>query len=155
MRGVARRRSTSEGEEDRLSSTLNFPKAIPISRLNEFNTERCASTPQINITGFIDDKFENNRGTQLESRIRTRSKEGSNSINIKLKDTLTCLENEIFKWGDFAYYTALSLDTIESRHNIFHAEIEQTISEVLLKRGDFSLLGELGSLQDRLGIMRR
>ena len=63
----------------------------------------------------------------MESRYQTRSKGGSNSINIKLRDTLTRLKNEIFKWGDFACATALTLDTIERRHNIFHAEIEQTI----------------------------
>ncbi len=92
-----------------------------ILRFNNSNAHRYASIPLINDTEF------------------------SNSIKIKLRDTSTRLKNEIVKWGDFGCATALTLDIIESRHNIFHAEIEQTISEVLLKRGDFSLVGELGS----------
>ena len=61
----------SKGEGERLSSTLNLPEVAPITRFNGFNTERCVSTPHINIMGFIDDNFEDNRGTRLESRIRT------------------------------------------------------------------------------------
>ena len=45
MRGAARRRSTSEGEGERLSSTLNLPEA---AQFNRFNPDRYASTPQIN-----------------------------------------------------------------------------------------------------------
>ena len=60
--GAARNRSMSEGEGDKLASTLNLPEAATINRFNNFNTDRCTSTPQINITGFIYDNFES-RGT--------------------------------------------------------------------------------------------
>ena len=110
--GGARKRSTSEGEGKRLSSTLNLPGSAPITRFNEFNTERCVSTPHINMMGFIDDNFEDNRGTRLKSRIRTRSRGGSNSIDMKLREDFTRLKNEIIKWGEFACKSALTVDTI-------------------------------------------
>ena len=62
MRGAARKRSTSEGEGDRQSSTLNLPEAVPINRFNNFNADRCLSSPQINISGFIDDNYESGQG---------------------------------------------------------------------------------------------
>ena len=74
------------------SSTLNLPEATPNTRFNGFNTERCVSTPHNNITGFIDGNFEDNRGTRLEYRIRTRSREGSNSIDMKLREDFTQLK---------------------------------------------------------------
>ena len=55
MRGAGRRRSTSEGEGDRLSRTLNSPEAARFNRLEIVNSNRYASTPQIDVTGFIDD----------------------------------------------------------------------------------------------------
>ena len=155
MRGAARKRSTSEGEEDRLSSTLNLPEAVPIHRFNEFNAERCVSTHHINITGFMDDNFESNRGTRLESRIRTRSRGGSNSIDIRLRNDFARLKAEIIEWGEFACNSAQTVDVIENKHSAFYAEIEQQISEVLLTRGDFSLVGELANLKDRLNVIRR
>ena len=116
------------------SSTLNLPEATPNTRFNGFNTERCVSTPHINITGFIDGNFEDNRGTLLEYRIRTRSRGGSNSIDMKLREDFTQLKNEIIKWGEFACNSAL---TVESQSNKFYAEIEQKILEVLLTKGIF------------------
>ena len=44
---------------------------------------------------------------------------------------------------------------MESQSNIFYAEIEQKILEVLLTRGDFSLIGEMAGLKDQLSIIRR
>ncbi len=54
MRGAGRRRSTSEGEGDRLSSTLDLPEAARFNRLEIVN--RYASTPQIDVTGFIENQ---------------------------------------------------------------------------------------------------
>ena len=70
MRGAGRRRSTSEGEGDRLSSTLDLPEAARFNRLEIVN--RYVSTPQIDVTGFIDANIESSRGTRFESRVRTR-----------------------------------------------------------------------------------
>ena len=104
---------------------------------------------------FHDDNFESNRGARLESRIRTRSRGGSNSIDIRLRNDFTRLKNEIIEWGEFACNSAQTIDVIENKHSGFYAEIEQQISEVLLTRGDFSLVGELANLKDRLSIIRR
>ena len=46
-------------------------------------------------------------------------------------------------------------DAIESKYNAFLGSIEQKISEVLLTRGDLSLVGELASLRDRLNMFRK
>ena len=59
----ARRRSTSLGDGDILSSTIDMPQASSTNRFSNFNPDRCVSTPQINVTGFIDDTYCNNRGT--------------------------------------------------------------------------------------------
>ena len=40
-------------------------------------------------------------------------------------------------------------DGIDSKYNAFFGSIEQKIAEVLLTRGDLSLVGELASLKDR------
>ena len=88
MRGAARRRSTSEGEGDRLSTTLNLPEAV---QFNQFNPDRYASTPQINPTGFIDENYESSRGTHFEPRVRTRSRGVTNTINMKLREDFSLL----------------------------------------------------------------
>ena len=62
MRGSGRRMSTSEGEGDRLSSTLNLPEAARFNRFDNIDSNRYVSTPQINVTGFIDDNLESSRG---------------------------------------------------------------------------------------------
>ena len=71
---------------------------------------------------------------RFEPRIRTRSRPVSNAIDVKLRDDLTQLKNEIIKWGEFACNSAL---TVESQSNKFYAEIEQKILEVLLTKGIF------------------
>ena len=43
-----------------------------------------------------------------------------------------------------------TVDVIDRKHNALCMQIEHKISEVLLKRGDYSLVGELGSLKDKL-----
>ena len=44
---------------------------------------------------------------------------------------------------------------IEREHNALCAQIEHKISEVLLRRGDYNLVGELGNLKDQLGAARK
>ena len=43
---VAKRRSTSVGEGDILSSTLDMPQASSTNGFSNFNPDRCVSTPQ-------------------------------------------------------------------------------------------------------------
>ena len=155
MSGTNRRRSTSEGEGDLLSNTLNLPEAVFTPRLNELNPERCTSTPQINVSGFIDDNYSSNRGTRLEPRPRTRSRGGFNAIDKKLTDDFAKLQSEIIKWGKYATYAELSLENISNQHNTFSIEIDQRINEVLGSRGDFRLVSHYRSLKDRLNTIRR
>ena len=49
------------GEGEILNSTIDLPQASSTNRFSNFNPDRCVSTPQINVTGFIDDTFHNNR----------------------------------------------------------------------------------------------
>ena len=44
---------------------------------------------------------------------------------------------------------------IDREHNALCVQIEHKISEVLLGRGDYNLVGELGSLKDRLNTVRK
>lgn len=46
-------------------------------------------------------------------------------------------------------------DVIKSGHKAFYEGIEHNILEVLLIRGDFSLVGELINLKDPLNVIRR
>ena len=50
------------GEGEILNSTIDLPQASSTNRFSNFNQDRCVSTPQINVTGFIDDTYRNNRG---------------------------------------------------------------------------------------------
>ena len=96
MKGRGTRRwSTSLGEGDILSSTI----ASSTNRFSNFNPDRCVSPPQINVTGFINDTYCNDRGTQLEARIRTRSRGGSNSIDVRFRDDFTHLKVAVYEWG--------------------------------------------------------
>ena len=152
MRGAARRRSTSEGEGDRLSSTLNLSEAV---QFNRFNPDRYESTPQVNTTGFIDDNYECSRGTHFEPRVRTRLRGATNTIDMRLRDDFSLLKGEILEWGETVCSIPQASDAIESKYNAFLGSIEQKISEVLLTRGDLSLVGELASLRDRLNMFRK
>ncbi len=69
MRGASRRRATSEREGYILSSTLNLLETASTNRFSNFNPDRCVSTAQINLTGFIDDTFCDKRGTCLEEGV--------------------------------------------------------------------------------------
>ncbi len=155
MRGAGRRRSTSEGEGDRLSSTLDLPEAARFNRLEIVNSNRYASTPQIDVTGFIDDNMESSRGTRLEPRVRTRSRPVSNAIDVKLRDDLSRLKHEINKWGELACSVPQTMNVIEANHKAFLGNIELKISEVLVTKGDLVLVGELGNLKDKLNGIRK
>ena len=85
------------------------------------------STPQINVTGFIDDTYHDNRGTQLEERIQTRSNKGSNSIDLKLRDNFTHLKIAVFEWGEIACSRVHPLDVIDKKHSDLCAQIELKI----------------------------
>ena len=141
--------------EKGIFSTVDMPQASSTNRFSNFNQDRCVSTPQINVTGFIDDTYRDNRGTGLEERIRTRSKKGSNSIDVKLREDFTGLKMAVIEWGEIACSRAHTIDEINKKHNVLCAQIEHKISEVLLSRGDYSLVGELGSLKDRLNAVRK
>ena len=56
--------------------------------------------------------------------------------------------------GEIACSRAHTVDEINKKHKVLCAQIEHKISEVLLSRGDYSLVGELGSLKDRLNAFR-
>ena len=124
MQGAARRRSTSEGEGDRLSSTLSLPEAV---QFNRFNPDRYASTPQVNTTGFIDDNYESSRWTHFKPRVSTRSRGVTNSIDMKLREDFSLLKTEILKWGEIVCSIPQAGDVIKSRHNAFLGSIEQKI----------------------------
>ena len=124
------------GEGDILSSTRDMPQASSTNRFSNFNSDRCVSTPQINVTGFIDDTYRDNRGTRLEGRIQTRSKRDSNSIDTRLRDDFTRLKVTIYEWGEIVCSRAHSVDVIDKKHNALCAQIEHKISEVLLGRED-------------------
>ena len=143
------------GEGDILSSTIDMPQASSTNGFSNFNPDRCVFTPQINVTGFIDDTYRDNRGTQLEARIRTRSRGGSNSIDIRLRDDFSRLKVAVYEWGENICSSAHTVDVIDREHNALCVQIEHKISEVLLGRGDYNLVGELGSLKDRLNAVRK
>ena len=150
MERRARRRSTSLGDRDILSSTIDMPQASSTNRFSNFNNDRCVSTPHINVTGFIDDTYRDNRGTRLEGRIQTRSNKGSNSVNAQLREDFTKIKIAVIEWGEIACSSVHTVDVIDRKHNALCVQIEHKISEVLLRRGDYSLVGELGTLKDKL-----
>ena len=138
------------GDGDVLSSTIDMPQASSTNRFSNFNNDRCVSTPHINVMGFKDDTYRDNRGTRLEGRIQTRSNKGSNSIDAQLREDFAKIRIAVLEWGEIACSGVHTVDVINRKHNSLCMQIEHKISEVLLKRGDYSLVGELGSLKDRL-----
>jgi len=155
LRGGGRRRSASESDGDVMSSTLNPVNPSVTNRISNINNDRCISSPHINISGFIDDSYRNNLGTRLETRTQTRSKGGSNSIDGRMRNEYTRIKISVFEWGEIATNTVQPLHIIDSKYNEYCTEIEQCISKILLARGDYALIGELGSIKDRLSVMRR
>ena len=82
-------------------------------------------------------------GTCLETRIQTRSKWDSTSIDMRLRNKYTRIKVNFFECGEISTNSLKSLYVIDSKHSLFCTEIEQCISEVLLARGDYALIGEL------------
>ena len=91
----------------------------------------------------------------MEEGIQTRANKGSNSINLRLRDDFTRLKIAVYEWGLISCSCAHSVDVINKKHNALCTQIELKISEVLLGRGDYGLVGELGSLKDKLNTVRK
>ena len=139
------------GEGDILNSTTNVPQASSTDRFANMNPDRCVSEPQIDLIGLEEDVT----GDQLETRIRTRSRGAPDDTDNRLRDDYTQLKVAVYEWGERVCSCAHLVDVIEREHNALCAQIELKISEVLLRRGDYNLVGELGSLKDRLGAARK
>ena len=150
LMGGGRRRSASESDGDVMNSTLNPSQARQLDRNNEIST----STPQINVSGFIDDSFRNNLGTRLQTRIHTRSK-GDSRSNELLRSKYFKLRDNINEWGAIDFTLSQSMQFINSKYDGCCRDIDQCIEGLLLTRGDPVLIGELNNLKDRLKIMKR
>ena len=119
-----------------MSSTLNPVKPIQLNKFSSQVNERSISTPQLNVTLFIDDLYCNNMGTCLQTRIHTWSRGDSSPAEI--------MSNNYWVGGScFQLYAVIRL------------EIDQCISGFLLARGDPAVIGYLNSLKDRLRRIRR
>ena len=81
-------------------------------------------------------------------RIRTRSREVPDETDNRLRDDYTQLNVAVFEWGERVCSSAHTVDVIEREHSALRAQIEHKMSDVLLKRGDYNLVGELVSLRD-------
>ena len=139
------------GEGDVLNSTTNVPQASSTDRFANMNPDRCMSEPQIDLIGFDEDVT----GGQLETRIRTRSRGVLDDTDNRLRDDYTQLKVAVYEWGERVCSRAHPVDVIEREHNALCTQIEHKISEVLLRRGDYNIVGELGSLKDQLGATRK
>ena len=98
-RGGGRRRSASESDGDVMSSTLNPTNPTQINRSIIVNNDRCISNPHLNVSGFIDDSYQDNMGTRLETRIQTRSKGAPKSIDERMKNEYTRIKIAVFERG--------------------------------------------------------
>ena len=93
-------------------------------------------------------------GWKKESELGLINK-GSNSIDAKLREDFTGLKIAVIEWGEIVCSRAHTVDVIDKKHNALCDQIELRISEVLLGRGDYGLVGELGNLKDRLNAVRK
>ena len=84
-----------------------------------------------------------------------RSKGVPNSIDTRLRDDYSRLKTAVYQWGEIVCSSTLTVDVIEREHNALCVQIEQKFLEVLLKKGDYNLVGELGSLKDRLSAIKK
>ena len=132
------------GEGDVLNSTTNVPQASSTDRFANMNPDRWVSEPQIDLIALDEDVA----GGQLETRIWTRSRGAPNDTDNRLRDDYTQLKVAVYEWGERVCSSAHPVDVIEREHYALCAQIEHKISEVVLRRGDFNLVGELGSLKD-------
>ena len=89
--------------------------------------------------------------TGLESSADTLPLGGSDT---HLRDDLSRLKVAVYEWGEIFCSSTHTVDVIDREHNALCVQIEHKILEVLLGRGDYNLVGELGSLKDRLNTVR-
>ena len=152
-----RRRSASESDGDPLNSSTNPPRIPFNSNVYTPNVERCVSNPHINTTGFIDDSYRNSIGTRLQTGVVTRLQTRGESLdrNNRLREKFTKMKGQIYEWVHMISSSVQPIDVIENKHSLFCTEIDQLISEILLGRGDYALVGEFGSLKDKLDAARR
>ena len=61
----------------------------------------------------------------------------------------------MYEWVHKISSSVISIDVIKNDHSLFCTEIDHLISEILLGRGDFSLVGEFGNLNDKLDAAKR
>ena len=150
-----RRRSSSESDGDLLNSTVNPPPDN--SNTNASNIDRCVSNPHINTTGFIDDSYRNSIGTRFETRVLTRlqTRGGNSERNNHLRDEFTKMRGLVYEWVHILSSSVQPTDVIDNKHNLLCTEIDHLISEILLTRGDYALVGEFGSLKDKLDAARK
>ena len=155
-----RRRSASESDGDPVNNTLNPALNPNDSNTNSARLDRCISNPNVNNTGFIDDSYRNSFGTRLETRPVTRlqTKRGNANQTFQAnhhRDEFTTMKGRVYEWVHKISSSVISIDVIKNDHNLFCTEIDQLISEILLSRGDFALVGEFGSLKDKLDAGRK
>ena len=134
------------GEGDGPNSTPNVPQASSPDRFANINPDRCVSDLHIDLITFDEEV----PAGQLETRIRTRSRGALDEIDNRLRNDYTQLKVAVFEWGERVCSSAHTVDVIEREHSSLRAQIEHKMSDVLLKRGDYNLVGELVSLRDRL-----
>jgi len=65
------------------------------------------------------------------------------------------MKGQIYEWIHMISSSVQPIDVINIKHSLFCTEIDQLISEILLGRGDYALVGEFGSLKDKLVAARR
>jgi len=110
------------------------------------------SNPHINTTGFIDDSYRNSIGTRLQTGVVTRLQTRGENFdrNNRLREEFTKMKGQIYEWIHMISSSVQPIDVINNKHSLFCTEIDQLISEILLGRGDYALVGEFGSLKDKL-----
>ena len=73
----------------------------------------------------------------------------------RLRDDSSQLKFAVYEWGERVCSSVHTVDVIKREHNALCTQIEHKIKEVLLRRGDFNLVGELGRLKDKLNAARK
>jgi len=119
LMGGGRRCSVSESDGDIMNSTLNPSQARQLDRNHEIST----STPQINVTGFIDDSYHNNLGTRLQTRIHTRSEGDPKSVEL-LRCKYLKLKDNINELGAIDFTLVQSMQYIDSNYDGFCKDIK-------------------------------
>ena len=134
------------GEGDGPNSVPNVSQASSTDRFASINPDRCVSDPHIDLIAFDEETPDG----QLETRIRTRSRGTPDEIDNRLRNDYTQLKKAVYECGDRICSSVHTVEVIEREHSSLRAQIEHKMSNVLLKRGDYNLVGELVSLRERL-----